>query len=180
MKNVSKIIFASTLALSAVAPAFAYEGDEDTVLNRNTHISTTRPLTQQIVGKHVRAHRATDFNRHRACRAPAARRLASILILAARAKRPWQKKEAETMQLHCNSANFSYDLRLRRARALPTLRRLDGGTRVVGIRRGRRNPPPLGMRLLRKTLQHLRPAHAGLRLKAKRPPAAAASFCKSA
>ena len=70
MKTVSKIIFASTLALSAVAPAFAYEGDEDTVLNRNTHISTTRPLTQQIVGKHVRAHRATDSNAYAPVEAP--------------------------------------------------------------------------------------------------------------
>jgi hypothetical protein len=60
VKIVSKIIFASTLALSAVAPAFAYEGDEDTVLNRNTHIAITRPLAQHVVGKRVSAHRAID------------------------------------------------------------------------------------------------------------------------
>jgi hypothetical protein len=62
VKTISKIIFASALALSAVAPAFAYDGDEDTVLNRNTHISTTRPLAQHGVGERVRAHRAMDAN----------------------------------------------------------------------------------------------------------------------
>ena len=64
MKTFSKIILASALALSAVAPAFAYEGDEDTVLNPNTHISTTRPLAQHVVGERVRAHRAMDANAH--------------------------------------------------------------------------------------------------------------------
>jgi hypothetical protein len=68
--TVSKIIFASALALSAVVPAFAYEGDEDTVLNPNTHISTTRPLAQHVVGEHVRAHRAMDARAHAPAGAP--------------------------------------------------------------------------------------------------------------
>ena len=66
--TVSKIIFASALALSAIVPAFAYEGDEDTVLNPNTDISTTRPLAQHVVG--IRAHRAMDARAHAPVGAP--------------------------------------------------------------------------------------------------------------
>src|SRR5674476_1475763 len=51
---------------------------------------------------------------------------------------------------------------LRQAGALPALRRRDGCPLYVRIRRERRNPPSLGMRRLRATLQHLDPAHHAL------------------
>jgi hypothetical protein len=57
-----------------------------------------------------------------------------------------------------HSKALSYS-RLRHARALPTLQRLDGRPRYVGIRRERRNPPSLEMPRLRATLPHLDPAH---------------------
>ena len=51
------------------------------------------------------------------------------------------------------------DSRRRLTRSLPKLLRLDGRALVIGIRPGRRNPSPLGMRLLRRNLQHLNPDH---------------------
>jgi hypothetical protein len=71
VNTIPKIIFASTLALSAFAPAFAYEGDEDTVLNPNTHASTSGPLAQHIVGKRVHASHAMDAGAYAPADAPA-------------------------------------------------------------------------------------------------------------
>lgn len=58
MKSFAKFIFASTFALSALAPAFAAE--EDLLLERNGKISSTESIVQSAAAKHVRAHRATD------------------------------------------------------------------------------------------------------------------------
>jgi hypothetical protein len=54
MKTLTKIVIASALALSAAAPAFAY----DTGVQSNAQVSTAR--AQQITGKHVDAARAAD------------------------------------------------------------------------------------------------------------------------
>ena len=66
MKTVSKIMFAFALALSAVAPAFAYE----TALEYQTQVSTTGSRTQHATGKHVRTHRGIDANAYEPASAP--------------------------------------------------------------------------------------------------------------
>ena len=59
MKLVTKLVASSILALSAVAPALAAE--ENTLLERNTYLSTEyRPVTQQAHVKRTSAHRAVD------------------------------------------------------------------------------------------------------------------------
>ena len=50
------IAFASAIALSAVAPAFAYEND----LEGAAPASSMRPMGQQHAGMHANAHRAFD------------------------------------------------------------------------------------------------------------------------
>ena len=60
MKTIVKIIFASTLALSAVAPAFAYEGDATQAPDIGT--STMNSRAQHVTGKHVHMHRGMDAN----------------------------------------------------------------------------------------------------------------------
>jgi len=69
VKTVSKIIFASVLALSAVAPAFAYEGDSTQA--PNTQISTKSSRAQQVMGSHVRTHRGIDANAYEPVSTPA-------------------------------------------------------------------------------------------------------------
>lgn len=69
MKTVSKIIFASVLALSTVAPAFAYEGDFTQA--PNTQISTSGSRAQQVMGHRVRTHRGIDANAYEPDSAPA-------------------------------------------------------------------------------------------------------------
>jgi Flp pilus assembly protein TadD len=54
VKTATKIIFASALALSAAAPAFAYE----TALEYQTQISTTGTNAQHVMGNRTRAHHA--------------------------------------------------------------------------------------------------------------------------
>ena len=68
MKSATKIIFASAFALSAVAPAFAYETMLEYV--PNTQISTTAPLSQHVVGKRVRAQSALDARAYAPASAP--------------------------------------------------------------------------------------------------------------
>ena len=58
MNTVSKIIFASALALSTIAPAFAYEGDWTQA--PDTQVSTTGSGAQHVTGKQVRMHRGID------------------------------------------------------------------------------------------------------------------------
>jgi hypothetical protein len=59
MKLVTKIAAASILALSAVAPALAAE--ENTLLERNSYLSTeNRPVTHQAQPNRLSAHRAVD------------------------------------------------------------------------------------------------------------------------
>ena len=50
------IAFASAIALSAVAPAFAYEND----LEGAAPASSMRPMGQQHAGMHADTHRAFD------------------------------------------------------------------------------------------------------------------------
>jgi len=50
------IVFASAIALSVVAPAFAYEND----LENGAPASSMNPGEHQAVGKHTKMHRATD------------------------------------------------------------------------------------------------------------------------
>ena len=69
MKTVSKIFFASVLALSTAAPAFAYEGDLTQA--PNTQISTTGSRAQHVMGNHVRTHRGIDANAYEPDGAPA-------------------------------------------------------------------------------------------------------------
>ncbi len=66
MKTVSKIIFVSALALSAGAPAFAY----DTASEYQTQVSTTSSRAQHVARKHVRAHRGIDANAYEPASAP--------------------------------------------------------------------------------------------------------------
>ena len=59
MKLATKLLAASILALSTVAPALAAE--EDTLLERGTYLSTeNRPVTQQVQANRLSAHRAVD------------------------------------------------------------------------------------------------------------------------
>ena len=66
MKTVSKIIFASALALSAVAPAFAYE----TALEYQTQVSTTGSRAQHVTGKHIRTLRGVDASAYEPASSP--------------------------------------------------------------------------------------------------------------
>jgi hypothetical protein len=56
VKTASKIIFASALALSIAAPAFAYETD----LEYQNQVSTTRTHVQHVMGNPARAYRTGD------------------------------------------------------------------------------------------------------------------------
>ena len=56
MKTVTKIILASTLVLSAAAPASAYE----TALEFQTQVLTTGTSAQHLIGQRVRAHRSIN------------------------------------------------------------------------------------------------------------------------
>jgi len=60
MKLVTKLVAASILALSAVAPAIAAE--ENTLLERNAYVFTldARPIAQQQQNADVRTHRGID------------------------------------------------------------------------------------------------------------------------
>ncbi len=58
MKTALKIVFASTLALSAGSPAFAYETMLEYV--PNIQASTAPPFSQHVVDKRVRAQRGLD------------------------------------------------------------------------------------------------------------------------
>lgn len=62
------IAFASAIALSAVAPAFAYEND----LENATTASSTYPMNQQRAGMRVNSHRATDARAYVPAPAPVA------------------------------------------------------------------------------------------------------------
>ena len=62
------IVFASAIALSAVAPAFAYEND----LEGAAPASSTRPMRQQHVDTHTNAHRAFDARAYVPAPAPVA------------------------------------------------------------------------------------------------------------
>jgi hypothetical protein len=54
----TKILFASVLALSAVASAYAAE--EDALVERGTYMSVNASAEQHVAAKRDRAHRATD------------------------------------------------------------------------------------------------------------------------
>lgn len=62
------IAFASAIALSAVAPAFAYEND----LEGAAPASSMRPMGQQHAGMHANAHRAFDARAYVPAPAPVA------------------------------------------------------------------------------------------------------------
>lgn len=64
MKIVTKLIAASILALSAVAPALAAE--ESTLLERNTYYFTldARPIAQHQQNVDTRAHRGSQMRAH--------------------------------------------------------------------------------------------------------------------
>ena len=53
--KIATLVFASAIALSAVAPAFAYENDLEGV----APASSMRPMSQRA-GMHANAHRAFD------------------------------------------------------------------------------------------------------------------------
>ena len=54
------------------------------------------------------------------------------------------------------------------AYALPSMRRRHGRSSIIRICRGRRNPPPLGMRCLWRVLQHFHSANPTLKVEAPR------------
>ena len=58
MKIATKLVFASFLALSAVAPAFAAE--EDTLLEREAYMSNTSAINQHVATKRVQTLRAFE------------------------------------------------------------------------------------------------------------------------
>jgi hypothetical protein len=62
MKTITKLATATVLALSAAAPAFAFEPLAQTLLERNTYLYTAdaRPIAQHQQDFQVRAHRGTD------------------------------------------------------------------------------------------------------------------------
>ncbi len=62
------IAFASAIALSAVAPAFAYEND----LEGAAPASSMRPMDHQRAGMRVDSHRAFDARAYVPAPAPAA------------------------------------------------------------------------------------------------------------
>jgi hypothetical protein len=65
--KIATLVFASAIALSAVAPAFAYENDLEGV----APASSMRPMNQRA-GMHVNAHRATDARAYVPAPAPVA------------------------------------------------------------------------------------------------------------
>ena len=62
------IAFASAIALSAVAPAFAYEND----LESGAPASSMRPMDHQRAGMRVNSHRAFDARAYVPAPAPVA------------------------------------------------------------------------------------------------------------
>ena len=56
MKSLTKLVFASTLALSTVGTAFAYENDLETV----APVSSMHSGEHQSAGKRAGQHRAND------------------------------------------------------------------------------------------------------------------------
>ncbi len=67
MQNVTKIIFASALAFSAVAPQFAHAA----YLENPTQTSMTATRAQHIMRKHALPHRALGANAYAPAEAPA-------------------------------------------------------------------------------------------------------------
>jgi hypothetical protein len=65
--KIATLVFASAIALSAVAPAFAYENDLEGV----APASSMRPMNQRA-GSHANAHRATDARAYVPAPAPVA------------------------------------------------------------------------------------------------------------
>jgi hypothetical protein len=62
MKTITKLAVATLLALSAAAPALAFEPEAQTLLERNTYLYTgdARPIAQHQADSQVRAHRGSD------------------------------------------------------------------------------------------------------------------------
>jgi len=69
MKILSKIVFISAVALSAISPAFAYES----ALEYQTQMSNTGTRAHHVMGKRnaVRAHRGIDASAYAPVDAPA-------------------------------------------------------------------------------------------------------------
>ncbi len=67
MKTVTKIIFASALAFSAVAPQFVHAA----YLETPTQTSITATRGQHVMRKGIRPHRAIDANAFEPATAPA-------------------------------------------------------------------------------------------------------------
>lgn len=65
--KIATLVFASAIAVSAVAPAFAYENDLEGV----APASSMRPMNQRA-GMHANAHRATDARAYVPAPAPVA------------------------------------------------------------------------------------------------------------
>jgi len=65
--KIATLVFASAIALSAVAPAFAYENDLEGV----APASSMRPMNQHA-GMHANTHRATDARAYVPAPAPVA------------------------------------------------------------------------------------------------------------
>jgi hypothetical protein len=65
----NKILFASILALSAATSAYAAE--EDTLIERETSMSTAALSQQHVAANHVRAHRATEARAYAPAGVPA-------------------------------------------------------------------------------------------------------------
>jgi hypothetical protein len=65
--KIATLVFASAIALSAVAPAFAYENNLEGV----APASSMRPMNQRA-GMHANAHRATDARAYVPAPAPVA------------------------------------------------------------------------------------------------------------
>lgn len=61
------IVFASAIALSAAAPAFAYENELESV----SSASTEHPMDQHRAGTRVQPHRASDARAYVPAPAPA-------------------------------------------------------------------------------------------------------------
>ncbi len=60
MKTIIKLATATVLALSAAAPAFAFNPEGQTLLERNTYTADARPIVQHQESVQVRAHRGSD------------------------------------------------------------------------------------------------------------------------
>ncbi len=67
MKTVTKIIFASALAFSAVAPQFVHAA----YLENPTQTSITATRAQHVTHKRIRPHRAIDATAYEPAAAPA-------------------------------------------------------------------------------------------------------------